>query len=127
MHPGDAEHGVVDAVAFEAAVAEDLPGLHAGEDVLDTGADLTEAGALLHQRGWRTAFTVAERVNAWAALVSAIERGYGDDNYEAGQLFGVAAFCRQSLHGPGPAPLRRHRARPVSRGLRAVPPVVRPG
>jgi hypothetical protein len=40
VHPGDTEHGMVDAVAFEAAVAEDLPGLHAGEDVLDTGADL---------------------------------------------------------------------------------------
>jgi hypothetical protein len=31
---------VVDAVAFEAAVAEDLPGLHPGEDVLHAGADL---------------------------------------------------------------------------------------
>ncbi len=40
VHPGDAEHGVVDAVAFEAAAAEDLPGLHAGEVVLDTGSDL---------------------------------------------------------------------------------------
>src|SRR5690349_22177496 len=40
VHPGDAEHGVVDAVVFEAAVAEDLPGLHAGEDVLDPGPDL---------------------------------------------------------------------------------------
>lgn len=40
MHPGDAEHGVVDAVALETAVAEDLPGLHAGEDVLDAGPDL---------------------------------------------------------------------------------------
>ncbi len=40
MHPGDAEHGMMDAVAFEAAVAEDFPGLHAGEDVLDSGADL---------------------------------------------------------------------------------------
>lgn len=35
MHPGDAEHGVVDTVALEAAVTEDLPCLHAGEDVLD--------------------------------------------------------------------------------------------
>ncbi|GGR14988.1 hypothetical protein GCM10010282_04060 [Streptomyces roseolus] len=34
VHPGDAEHGVVDTVAFEAAVAEDLPGLQAGENVL---------------------------------------------------------------------------------------------
>ena len=40
VHAGDAEHGVVDTVAFEAAVAENLPGLHAGEDVLDAGADL---------------------------------------------------------------------------------------
>ncbi len=30
----------VDTVAFEAAVAEDLPELQAGEDVLDAGADL---------------------------------------------------------------------------------------
>jgi hypothetical protein len=36
---GDAEHGVVHSVALEAAVAEDLPGLHAGEDVLDAGPD----------------------------------------------------------------------------------------
>jgi hypothetical protein len=36
----DAEHGVADPVSFEAAVAEDLPGLHAGEGVLDAGADL---------------------------------------------------------------------------------------
>jgi hypothetical protein len=27
-------------LSFEAAVAEDLPGLHAGEGVLDAGADL---------------------------------------------------------------------------------------
>ncbi len=30
----------MDAVAFEAAVAEDFPGLHTGEDVLDAGPDL---------------------------------------------------------------------------------------
>src|SRR5690606_24869063 len=40
VHPGDSEHGVVDSFSFEAAVAEDLPGLHAGEDMLDAGADL---------------------------------------------------------------------------------------
>lgn len=40
VHPGDAEYGVVDAVAFEAAAAEDLPGLHPGENMLDPGADL---------------------------------------------------------------------------------------
>ncbi|GAA2518813.1 hypothetical protein GCM10010393_59680 [Streptomyces gobitricini] len=40
MHPGDAEHGVVNVVALEAAVAEDLPGLPAGKDMLDPGPDL---------------------------------------------------------------------------------------
>ncbi|MFF9062428.1 hypothetical protein ACIRPQ_07345 [Streptomyces sp. NPDC101213] len=54
----------------------------------------TEVGELLHQRGWRTAFTVAERVNAWAALVSVIERGYGDDIYE----YTNDLYCRNWLH-----------------------------
>jgi hypothetical protein len=40
VETGDAEHGVVDTVAFEATVTEDLPGLHAGKDVLHAGADL---------------------------------------------------------------------------------------
>ncbi|MFE1776389.1 hypothetical protein [Streptomyces sp. NPDC059008] len=54
----------------------------------------TEVGELLHQRGWRTAFTVAERVNAWTALVSAIERGCGDDIYE----YTNDLYCRDWLH-----------------------------
>ncbi|MFI1285005.1 hypothetical protein ACH4U5_30335 [Streptomyces sp. NPDC020858] len=41
----------------------------------------TEVGELLHQRGWRTAFTLDERVNAWAALIRAIECGYSDHIY----------------------------------------------
>lgn len=36
----DAAHGVVSAVTFESAVAEDLPSLHAGEDMLDAGPNL---------------------------------------------------------------------------------------
>lgn len=40
VHPRDAEYGVVDASALQAAVSEDLPGLHPGEDVLDAGPDL---------------------------------------------------------------------------------------
>lgn len=54
----------------------------------------TEVGELLHQRGWCTALTVAERVNTWAALVSAIERGYGDDIYE----YTNDLYCRNWLH-----------------------------
>lgn len=40
VQPGDPEDGVVDAVAFETTVTQDLPGLHAGQDVLHAGADL---------------------------------------------------------------------------------------
>ncbi|MEU6251135.1 hypothetical protein [Streptomyces sp. NPDC047043] len=54
----------------------------------------TEVGELLHQRGWRAAFTVAERVNAWAALVGVIECGYGDDIYE----YTNDLSCRNWLH-----------------------------
>lgn len=44
---GDAEHRVVHAIAFEAAVAQDLPGLHPGESMLDPSADLAVRGVLL--------------------------------------------------------------------------------
>lgn len=47
VHPGDAEHGLVDTVTLEAAVAEDLPGLHAGEDVLDPGPNLLVGSVVL--------------------------------------------------------------------------------
>jgi hypothetical protein len=40
VQAGDAAHGVVDAVAFEPAVAEDLLGLHSSKDVLNSCADL---------------------------------------------------------------------------------------
>lgn len=40
VQSGDAEHRVMNAVAFESAVAQDLPALHAGEGVLDAGPDL---------------------------------------------------------------------------------------
>ncbi|MFG3044915.1 hypothetical protein ACGFZR_08320 [Streptomyces sp. NPDC048241] len=53
-----------------------------------------QVGELLQQRGWRTAFTVAERVSAWAALVSAIERGYGGEISE----YTNDLYCRNWLH-----------------------------
>jgi hypothetical protein len=36
------------------------------------------AGELLHQRGWRKAFTVDEMVDKWAWLVTTVEDGYSD-------------------------------------------------
>ena len=53
-----------------------------------------EVGKLLHQRGWRTAFTVSGMVTAWAALVSTIEHGYDDDIYE----YTNDLYCRNWLH-----------------------------
>ena len=55
MKAGDAEHGVVDAVAFQATVAEDLPGLHAGEGVLDTGANVAVRSVVVFPPGWQFA------------------------------------------------------------------------
>ncbi|GAA2390308.1 hypothetical protein GCM10010420_12530 [Streptomyces glaucosporus] len=56
--------------------------------------DEAEVGELLHRRGWRTAFTVADRVNAWTELVNAVERGYGDDIHE----YTNDLYCRDWLH-----------------------------
>ncbi|MGW0391866.1 hypothetical protein ACWDYJ_13445 [Streptomyces sp. NPDC003042] len=51
-------------------------------------------GELLHQRGWRKAFTVAEMVNKWAWLVDAVDRGYGDFAHE----YTNDLYCRNWLH-----------------------------
>ncbi|OKI78544.1 hypothetical protein AMK12_21735 [Streptomyces sp. TSRI0395] len=55
MHGGDGLDSVVEAV-FLAAVAEDFPGLHAGEGVLDAGADASVFGVvlLLAAQEWAT-------------------------------------------------------------------------
>ncbi|MFC8719394.1 hypothetical protein [Kitasatospora sp. NPDC057198] len=54
----------------------------------------SEVGELLRRRGWRAAFTVAGRVEAWAALVDSVERGYHDDVYE----YTNDLYCRNWLH-----------------------------
>jgi hypothetical protein len=46
VQAGNSAHGVVDTVALQAAVAKDLPALHAGEDVLDAGPYLFGPGVL---------------------------------------------------------------------------------
>ncbi|MBM9507652.1 hypothetical protein [Actinacidiphila acididurans] len=56
--------------------------------------DEAEVAALLHRRGWRTAFTVADRVTAWGHLVAAVEGGYGDDVDE----YANDLYCRNWLH-----------------------------
>lgn len=54
----------------------------------------TEVGELLHGRGWRKAFSVAECVNDWTYLVSSIERGYSDNVHE----YANDLYCRKWLH-----------------------------
>ena len=44
VEAGDAEHGVVDAVAFQTAIAQDLPALHPDADVFDAGMDCAVRG-----------------------------------------------------------------------------------
>lgn len=46
VQPGDAEHGVVDAIALEAAVAQNLPVLYARKGVLDASADFAVGGVV---------------------------------------------------------------------------------
>jgi hypothetical protein len=53
VQAGDAEHGVVDAITLQSAVTEDLPVLHAGEDVLDAGADLAVGGIVFLFPSWQ--------------------------------------------------------------------------
>lgn len=90
VQAGDAEHGVVYAVAFEAAVAQDLPGFHPGEGVLDAGADLAVGGVvfLFPGREFGLAFLAAVRDDQAGAPVSAVRdhRGAADGGFRAGQL-----------------------------------------
>jgi hypothetical protein len=98
VQAGDAEDGVVDAVAFEAAVAEDLPALHAGEGVLDAGADLAVGGVVLLLLG-RQFFVLVSAVvrdGQAGAPVTAVgdHRGGGaDGGFRAGVLPGPAVVA----------------------------------
>lgn len=102
MHPGDAEHGVVDAIAFEAAVAEDLPGLHAGEDMLHAGSDLLVGLLvfLLPVREFTPAALTAVRDDEAGARVAAVGNrdGVAHGSLRAGllpRLTAVAVPCER--------------------------------
>ena len=84
MQAGDAEHGVVeDAVAFEAAVAQDLPALHSGEGVLDMGANPLVEGVVFFLPGREAASLLAAvRDDQPGALVAAVGDSHGAANGE---------------------------------------------
>ncbi|GDY68684.1 hypothetical protein SAV14893_080770 [Streptomyces avermitilis] len=82
VRPGDAEHGGVNAVAFETAVAKDLPRLQPGEEVLDAGPDLAVKGVvrLRPSRQFGLAAFTAVREEQAGAPVAAVrdDRGPAD-------------------------------------------------
>ncbi|GAA2628769.1 hypothetical protein GCM10009863_50000 [Streptomyces axinellae] len=90
VQAGNAEYRVVDAVTFEAAVAEDFPGLHAGEGVLDAGADLAVRGVvfLFPRLQFALAGFAAVRNDQAGAPVAAVRdnRGPADGGPRTGQL-----------------------------------------
>src|SRR5690349_2132653 len=101
VQAGDAEHGVVNTVAFQAAVAEDLPVLHAGEGVLDAGADFAVGGVvfLFPGRQFGLPAFAAVRDDQAGAPVAAVRdhRRLADGVLGAGQLpcLAVVAVARQ--------------------------------
>lgn len=99
VHPGDAEHGVVDTVAFEAAVAEDFPGLHSGEDVLDASADLPVGPVVflfpIREFGLATLTTVRDDESGAQVAAVGDREGLADSGLGAGLLprFAVVAVA----------------------------------
>jgi len=94
---------VVNAVAFEAAVAQDLSGLHACEGVLDAGADLAVGGVVLIFSIWEfgLAALAAVRDDQAGAPVAVVrdDGGAADCSFRTGQLpcFAVVAVAGQWL------------------------------
>lgn len=90
MQAGDAEHGVVDAVAFQAAVAENPAALQSGEGVLDAGTGLAVGGVVVFLPGGELgpACLAAVRDDKAGTLVAAVrdDRGPADGGPRAGQL-----------------------------------------
>ena len=113
VQAGNAEHGVVYAVTFDAAVAQDLPALHAGEDVLDAGADLAVGGVvfLFPGREFGLAALAAVRDDQPGAPVAAV-RDHGrlaDGVLRAGQLPRLAVVAvagRRPAHSNDEAGVR---------------------
>ncbi len=101
MLAGDTEQGTVDTVVLQAAVVKDLPGLHGGENVLDTGSDLVVGGiVLLLQRGKCVLPTLAAvRDDPVRAPVSTVgdDNGLTDSGLGSGQFpcLAVVAVARQ--------------------------------
>ncbi|GAA2522527.1 hypothetical protein [Pilimelia columellifera] len=56
--------------------------------------DESDVGVTLQQRGWRAAFTVEERAEAWSWLVTEVEKGYHDEVDE----YTSDLYCRNWLH-----------------------------
>src|SRR5882757_1316850 len=99
VQAGDSEHGVVHAVALQSAVAEDLPGLHPGEDVLDAGPDLLVGSVVfLLPVGQFFAGPAAVRHHESSAGIAAVGDRHGLPD---GGLAPDSSHALQSLRLPG--------------------------
>ncbi|RPK61807.1 hypothetical protein EES42_31410 [Streptomyces sp. ADI95-17] len=116
-HPAQAtpriRDGMVYAVALEAAVAQDLPGLHPGEGVLDAGADLAVGSVvfLFPGREFGLALVAAVRDDQTVALYppSAITAVRPTAGFRTGQLprLAVVAVAGAAADRPRRAGCRR--------------------
>lgn len=90
VHPGDAEHGGVNAVAFQTAVTKDLPCLHPRQDVLDAGPDLTVRVVVLlfpSRQFGLAAFTAVGEEQAGAPIAAVRDdRSSADGGLRAGNF-----------------------------------------
>jgi hypothetical protein len=90
VQPGDAEHGGVNAVAFQAAVTKDLPCLHPLDDVLDASPDLAVGGIVLLFPSWQfglAAFTAVRNEQAGAPIAAVRDdRGPADGGLRTGKF-----------------------------------------
>ncbi len=88
VESGDAEYGVVNAVAFESAVPQDLPVLQSGQGVFDSGSGAAMDGVvrLLLRAEMRLPAPSAVRDEQAGSLVAAVGDGGGSaaDPVDAG-------------------------------------------
>jgi hypothetical protein len=97
VHPGDAEPGVVDPVSSQAAVAEGLPGLQPGEDVLDAGPDQLVRPVVFLLPGWKfglaTLSAVRDDEPSAGILAVGDREGLADGGFGAGFFPGFAVVA----------------------------------
>lgn len=101
VQSGNAAYRVVDAIALETAIAQDLPGLHPSEGMLDPSADLAVGGVVFFfpVRQFALPRVAAVRDDEPGTSIAAVgnHRGVPDGGLRPGKLLclAVVAVARQ--------------------------------